>query len=200
MTFKQTRALTSLAWLKTYACQEGAWAELSHIQGVSWEAVQLSCPWALTLAISMWAMYLLCSCRVPSHPLCIQEKMSKISATVNCMHSPSKCREIKQAISTLYFVERKREVSNPVDQFWLLFPPPTHPVLGMDTGHVWRSTDGGSAYGSCQRELPGGVKREDVLPLTPQQELPFGAPSLSPLIDWQQCTIQRLSLIPLAWR
>lgn len=39
MSFKQTGALTSLAWLKTYACQKWAWAELSHIQGVSGEAV-----------------------------------------------------------------------------------------------------------------------------------------------------------------
>lgn len=67
-------------------------------------------------------MYLLCSCRVLSHPLCMQEKMSEISATVNCLHSPSKCRDIMQAISISYLVEHKREVSNSVDRFWLLFP------------------------------------------------------------------------------
>lgn len=105
-----------------------------------------------------------------------------------------KRREIKQAVSACYFLPL-REVSSPLDQLLLFFHFP--PSTG-EMGCFMCSTDGDSAYGSRQRELRGGVKREDVLPLTPQWELLFGMTSFSALMDWQQCMVQSLSLIFLA--
>lgn len=106
-------------------------------------------------------------------------------------HSPSK----KQGNKTSYFCSllfAVREVSSPLDQLLLFlhFPPNTG-----EMGCCMCSTVGDSAYGSRQRELGGGVKREDMLPLTPQWELLFGMVSFSALMDWQQCMLQSLSLI-----
>lgn len=104
-------------------------------------------------------------------------------------HSPSKSREIKQAASASYFLPQERgfQPSGPALAFVHL--PPSMGGLGM----VYVYADGDSAYGSCQRELRGGVKREDMLPLTPQWELPFRVVPLSALRDWQQGMIQSLS-------
>lgn len=79
-------------------------------------------------------------------------------------HSPSKSREIKQAASASYFLPRERgfQSSGPALAFVRL--PPSMGGLGM----VYVYADGASAYASCQRELRGGVKREDMLPLTPR--------------------------------
>lgn len=109
-------------------------------------------------------------------------------------HSPSKKQGNKTSCFCLLLFA-VREVSSPLDQLLLSFRFP--PSRG-ETGWCVCSTDGDSAYGSCQRELRGGVKRENVLPLTPRWELLFGMVSFSALTDWQQCMVQSLSLIFLA--